>query len=508
MAPGGNVRWAAVALVVAFGASGASAQPGRAVADALADCLRQPAGARPYLRYLSTENVPAGDRATWEAVVSLAVNSLSRGPVVARVPAATPTLLRVDLRDYKIPTTAWDRLGELGSGRAPVPEPYYHRVTQTREVKEEVRQEWWPAGTDKDGRPYPAGYYPTRYRQKGAAKALQAHGGWLPKDDLVTLVAMTESEQPVYRADWFAYYALLEPRYHELLALGDKEDDFRKLGAADEKAADDEGAQARGAVVFSEVAPNNRILQRTPTLRLYGRGWYWRSFDFGSSVSVSDVLASADAALSDRSDAHEIIASLKNGLQAYFLSDGKGNRLDRAAVEVARDTRNGFRSVEVEIRNCFACHGPKGMIPVDDEVRAAAKQPLAAAAGVLKEKDARQAERFLEKYAAAPLDELLKADALQYQQAVRQATGLESAAAAAALTKFQKAYESPLSAADMARECGCSEKELSALVPRVANVDSHVAAAVGAGRRARRDQWESTGFPAVMEALTAAKGGK
>ena len=469
--------------------------------------MRQPPDSQPHLRYLTLYNVPAADRAKWEAAVSLVVNSLSRSVVITKVPMASPTLARIDLRDYKIDPKAWDEVGARGSGRAPVPEPYFHKVVETQEVKEEIKNEWWPAGTDKDGRPYPAGYYPTRTKTKGAKKEQQAMGGWLPKTDVLALVAATESEQPIYRADWFCYYALLEPRYHELLGLGEKEADFRKLGAADEKLADEEGAQARGAVLFSEVAPNNRILERTPTIRMYGRGWYWRSYDFASSIKLEDVLRDVDGTLSETSDAHEIITSLRNGLQAYQVTDREGKRLDRAAVEIARDTRNGFRSVEVEIRNCFACHGPKGMMAIDDEVRAAAKAPLAAAASVYAKRNQKQADRFIDKYAAAPLDELLLADAKQYQQAVKQATGLESTVAAQALTQLQLRYEAQLTTADIARDCGCAEKELTALVPRVANVDSHVAAAVGAARKIRRDQWESTGFLAVMEALTAAKGG-
>ena len=497
------MRWTALLAVTLVTSPARGEAPAGAVTAALADCMRQPAESRPYLRYVSLYNVPEKDRAAWEATVSFVCNSLSTSPVIARPARVSDTLLRVDLSAYKISPKDWDRLGDKGSGRTPVPEPYWHKVVETEEVREESKREYWPGGKDEKGVYWEAGYYTVKTKARGKKAEIQALGGWAPKQDVLALVAALDSQQPVYRADWLAYYALLEPRYHELLGLGDKESDFARLAAADEKAADSEGAQARGAVLFSEVAPNNRILERTPTIRLYGRGWYAKSFDFASSVKLEDVLADVPGALSEKAGAHEIITSLRNGLQAYFVSDDKGNRLDRAGIEFARDLRNGFRSPEVEIRNCFACHGGKGMLPVDDEVRATAKGPLAAAASVLAHKDKRQAEKFLEKYAAAPLDDLLAADGKQYQGAVKSATGLEAVPAAAALTSQLRAYEAPLGLAAMAADCGCAEADIREIVPRVANVNSHVAAAVGAGRKLRRDQWEAGGFSAVMEALAA-----
>jgi hypothetical protein len=433
----------------------------------------------------------------------LTVNSLSRSVVATRPRSVSDTLLCIDLRDYKIATTAWERLGETGSSRNPLPEPYFHKVIETEEVREEVRQEYWPAGVE-NGRPYPAGYYPTRYKTKGKKTTIQAFGGWLPKADILSLVAATESQQPIYRADWFCYYALLEPRYHELLGLGETREEFEKAFGVNKKAADDIGSQARGAVLISEVATNNRILERTASIGNHGRAAYWESFDFGSSVNTQDVLTDVAAAMNEKADAHEIIASLRNGLQAYFLTNGQGRRIDRTDAGIARDVRNGFNHVEVEIRNCFACHGTKGILAIDDEVRAASKGSVAAAASLYSKRDAQLAERFLEKYAAAPLDELINADGVQYQLAAKNVTGMDATAAAAFLTKSQLAYERPMTLAGMAAEMGCTEKEIKDIVPRIQNVNSHVAAAIGSGRRVRREHWENGGYAAVAEGMTAA----
>lgn len=491
--------------------------PAAAVAAAMADMKNVPPGDKLYMRYISLYNVPAADRAGWRKTVSFVCNSLSRGPVLIGPTEVSETLLRVDLRNYKIEATAWENLGEIGSGRTPIPEPYWHRTVEQEKVV--TQEEYRDKIIDHPGGPFYGNGYngeylkPGRYvvkekservLSKDKIKYPNALGGWVPKEDITGLVAACETKQPIYRADWFCYYALLEPRYHEFLGLGDKEADFAKLAAADEKNADEEGAQARGAVLFSEVAPNNRILERTPTIRLYGRGWYAKSFDFASSVKLEDVLQDVDSALSEKAGAHEIITSLKNGLQAYFVSDKDGKRLDRAGIEFARDLRNGFRSPEVEIRNCVACHGGKGMLAVDDEVRGLAKGPIAAAASVYSKKDKRQAERFLEKYAAAPLDDLLKGDGTLYQNALKSLTNDDGAAFSSRFVKQLLSYEAGMTVDDMAREVGITALEVKQLIPRIVNPDHSLVAAF-AGRKARREQWESTGFYQLAEAATAAK---
>ncbi len=448
-------------------------------------------------------------------------NSLSRSQTLIGATEIDGILMRVDLRHYKIETESWETLGEKGSGRTPIPEPYWHRTVEREKVvtQEDARERVidWPGGpfygNGYNGEYLKPGRYVVKEKvgerivSKDKERFPNAIGGWTPKEDFLALVNGCQTKQPIYRADWFCYYALLEPRYHEFLGLDDKEASFTKLGAADEKVADEEGAQARGAVLFSEVAPNNRILERTPTIRLYGRGWYAKSFDFASSVKLEDVLQDVDGALSDKSGAHEIITSLKNGLQAYFVTDRAGKRLDRAGIEFARDVRNGFRSPEVEIRNCVACHGGKGMLAVDDEVRALAKGQIAAAAAVYSKKDAKQAERFLEKYAAAPLDDLLKGDGTLYENALKSLVGDSGAVFTSRVVKQLLEYEGAMTAEDMAAEVGITILEVKQLIPRIVNPD-HSLVAVFAGRKARRDHWESSGFYQLAEAATAAKGVK
>lgn len=473
-------------------------KPADDYALATIDLAKQSTESRYYLRYISRGNTKTADRIAMGKAVSFVVNSLSRSVVITQPKDISDTLQRIDLRDYKIPVTAWEKLGQLGSGRTPQPEPYYHRELETVIEETEEYGRWeYPGGvkTWVKTRDVPTG--------KKISKKVQAHGGWLRKADVIYLTSVTESQFPVLRADWFITNATQEPRYHELLDVGDKESDFAKLGAADEKAAEEEGAQARGAVLFSEVAPNNRILERTPTIRLYGRGWYWKSFDFASSTKLEDVLADINGAMTDKAGAHEIITSLKNGLQAYSVTDDKGKRLDRAGIEFARDLKNGFRSPEVEIRNCMVCHS-KGMISVDDEVRALAKGPLAAAASVLGKKDERKAEKFLEKYAAAPLDDLLKTDSANFELAVKSTNGLSGAANGQGLLKMLLQYEGPMTLADIARDVGCTEADAKVVIPLITNPD-HTLSAAWVGRKVRRDQVEGGGYSQLAEALEARK---
>src|SRR5207245_537141 len=66
-------------------------------------------------------------------------------------------------------------------------------------------------------------------------------------------------------------------------------------------------------------------------------------------------------------DGGEIIFSLPNGLQGYFLTDGEGKRIDKGPVSIVSDPRQGDRSVVNGI-SCMTCHN-QGMIEKSDQVR-------------------------------------------------------------------------------------------------------------------------------------------
>lgn len=454
--------------------------PASAVDPALADVLTLPADARYGVRYVSAYAAREEDLAKAGQTLAFVFNSLSRHSLLlppVPVPGGGGRLWRLDLHAAHIPPRAFDRLLRLGSGRVPIPEPYFRLV------------------------------FRAKVRKPGAARAVEVfrseRAPWLP-DAWDRLAAHADTDYPLVRADWLFTYATLEPRYHELLGLGESKEDFEKLAAADEKLADREGQQTSGVVLRSEVADHIRRLERTPTILRRGRGYYWESYDYETSVGGDDLLRDANGLLNETPAAQELITSLRNGLQAYLVVDAKGKRLDRAAANVARDKRTPLSSVEVEIRNCMICHA-RGMVPIEDEVRLSARDRLAVALRALKKRDVRRAERVADRYFATNLADELQGDVAGFEAAVRATNGLAAAANALQFQEFLVAYERDLAPEGLALETGYPALTVRAAVERSAatGLDHSVVATANARpRKVRRDQLESVGFGQLMRLLT------
>jgi hypothetical protein len=305
------------------------------------------------------------------------------------------------------------------------------------------------------------------------------------------------------RADWLFYYAMLEPRYHELLGLGESKEDFERLAVADEKLADREGVQAAGVVLFSEVAAHNRLLERTPTILRHGRGYLWESYDFDSTIDAGDILADPIAA-KDHVQAQELICSLRNGLQAYLLADGKGKRLDQAGIQFAQDKRSPLRSVEVEsATRCITCHS-RGVIAIEDEVRQSARDGLALALRDYEKGDRRKAVQVKDRFFAADLDQIVNADILSFEAAVRATNGLAGAANALQYQRFLVEYERPVTLAALARDTGYPADVLKGVIERSAGAHldhSVVRLAKTNPRKSTRQQIERNGFGQLMQLL-------
>jgi hypothetical protein len=478
--------------------------PASAVELALADILTLDPVLAKVTRYISLYNVPLHDRPRVIQTVTFVVNSLSQNNlIVPPVVLADGLLLRINLDDYGIRAQAWDDLSAKGSGPGAFPEPYFHvLVEKTEPVFEDVLEDVYenqPYGRyDGYGR-----WYQTEVRRvktgtrvvgknlvstKSVKKVAQAP--WLDQVKLGVLIQQAQTQFPIVRSDWFIYYATLDPRYHELLGLGENLDDIRKFAAADDKAADKEGVQVRGAVLFSEVANHNRSLERTPTIRRWGRAYYWESRDYLTSVRNQDVLVDL---LNDKPDAREIIFSLRNGLQGYAVVNAAGVRLDVAAADVAIDPRTVLHDKQVwNARNCMVCHA-QGIIPIQDEVRLTATGPIALAVAELKKKDAGAAQRIVDRYFAVGIDQLVQADQAAYALAVKACNGLDPAANA---LQFQQAlweyYDRPITLQDLVLEYGFPEQVIRGVIERTPGLDHlFVSLLQTPPRRARRDQFEA-----------------
>ena len=77
----------------------------------------------------------------------------------------------------------------------------------------------------------------------------------------------------------------------------------------------------------SKVSSNNRVVERHTS----SYGAYWKSYDFAGSVGKQNIFVHP---ISFVHDGGEVVFSLPNGLQAYYLSDSKSNRLDVAPIDI------------------------------------------------------------------------------------------------------------------------------------------------------------------------------
>jgi mono/diheme cytochrome c family protein len=187
------------------------------------------------------------------------------------------------------------------------------------------------------------------------------------------LQAETYTTVPFVRADWFAFVASQPPLYYDILGLPETKHELeRKLGI--DSAANRQALRvARAGFQQSGVSRNNRMIER----HSLSTGAYWESFDFAGNKERQSFFLfplgplDAYAQLSDRfgfvHDGGEIIFSLPNGLQGYYLTDDKGTRLDTGPTQIVQDPSRRDQAVTDGI-SCMSCHD-KGMQMKEDQVR-------------------------------------------------------------------------------------------------------------------------------------------
>ena len=178
-----------------------------------------------------------------------------------------------------------------------------------------------------------------------------------------TLRQEMDCEVPFVRADWFIATASLSPLYYEILDLPETDRELEaQLGVDVAKNLKDAPGVRVWRAGFNEsgVSRNNRIVERHKSQ--YGA--YWKTYDFAGNVGTQNIFTHP---LDFKHDGGEIIFNLPNGLQAYYLSDASGGRLNEAPIDIvsnalARDpvVYNGL--------SCMGCH-TEGMRPFEDEVR-------------------------------------------------------------------------------------------------------------------------------------------
>lgn len=313
---------------------------------------------RPFIRYFSFAHLPLPEvdcsregalrnpMHYFHAGLNKFINSVSRAsPLqrVAPVPGTDGALVRIDIRDFGWTVNDWRAMTEGLHTQGAVEAGYTPQV--------------W------------ADLVPT-YRNAVA-----------PQSDamLEVLSNFTGARVPVMQADWFARHASESPLYDVLLRLpANIEDLERRMGIDVHQEIRAMRLIRAGFLADSSgVSDHNRMLERFDLPR---GGYYWRSYDFAGSEGMQSLVLHPDGpaemgtTVSGTSafehDGGEMIFSLPNGMQGYYLSEANGRRLAEGPTSIVsfRERPIG-RGIEiVNARSCFSCH-ENGIISKTDELR-------------------------------------------------------------------------------------------------------------------------------------------
>jgi hypothetical protein len=188
-----------------------------------------------------------------------------------------------------------------------------------------------------------------------------------PAFDLLT--GQTLTPLPYIRGDFFAFTASRAPLYYELLNLPDT---FQALQTQVGVNVDKDIASfqvKRAGFQNSGVSRNNRMIER----HQIATGYFWDSYDFAGDKDDARQnffefpLGPGDGPHAFKHQGGEMIFSLPNGFQAYYLAVADGKRLDVGPNVIVQDLKQRDYSVHEGI-SCMSCHD-QGIKFNKDEVR-------------------------------------------------------------------------------------------------------------------------------------------
>jgi mono/diheme cytochrome c family protein len=313
---------------------------------------------RRFIRYLSLANMPLA-RVDCDAEGALRnpvhflhagvnkfINSISLGPTVVPATPVAGTdgaILRLDMRDYRWTGEMWDA---LTTGR-------YTEAARRSDFSEAA---WFDL----------AERYP--YAVDPASNPL-----------LRVVAEATGTAVPIMRADWMLRFASEAPYYDMFLGLTSQISDLERSFGLDvpREIRSMQMIRAGMAPGTSGVSDHNRMLER---FELPRGGYYWKSYDFAGDVGEQSLILHPDGPgdIGDlpsgtdpfEHDGGEMIFSLPNGLQGYYLSLANGDRLNVGPTSIVsfRNKPIGKGVEIVNARSCFDCHA-EGIIAKRDFVR-------------------------------------------------------------------------------------------------------------------------------------------
>ena len=399
-----------------------------------------PAFDRAFARYFTMTHLynAGGSREAlhaYQRALSKLVNGLSWGRKVIKPKPIDPeaTIFYIDLRDYE-----W----EIGA----------NRWTQVE------------------------GVYPYRIEFNAPTQTSL-------RKKLMYLRQEMDCEVPFVDVDWFVATASLPPLYYDILGLPETN---RALEARLEIDVVENIRNAAGKRVWragfndSGVSNNNRVVER----HVSRYGAYWKSYDFAGSIGAQNIFTHP---LSFEHDGGEIIFNLPNGLQAYYLADAGGRRLDAAPINIVSNPAASDPTVRNGL-SCIGCH-TEGMKDFEDQVRGVVmKNP----------KPPFDKDRALRLYTEqAMMDALLDEDTARYREALEAAGGIFGGIEP--VQRFYEAFWRPLDADHAAAAVGLQTAVFLKKIQQNVGLKNLGLLVLESGTM-KRDAWTSK-FSAVVFAL-------
>ena len=300
------------------------------------------------------------------------------------------------------------------------------------------------------------------------------------------LAALREAmvcEVPFVHVDWFLAVASLPPLYHDILALPETEQELeRELGidvAGNLRRAP--GLRVmRAGTNDSGVSAHNRVVER----HSFRNGAYWKSHDFASSVGPKNILQNP---LSFDRDGGEVIFNLPNGLQAYYVSDATGNRIDVAPTAIVSNPAASDPAVRNGL-SCIGCH-TEGMKTFEDDVRAAFEKLPASAT-----KD-QVLRLYVEK---AEMDRHVAADTVRYRVALEATGGIFGGIEP--VHRFHEKFQEALDASQAAASVGLEESAFLTVIRENLGLQGLGLTGLLSGGNVKRDAWTES-FNEIVSCL-------
>jgi mono/diheme cytochrome c family protein len=290
---------------------------------------------------------------------------------------------------------------------------------------------------------------------------------------------VTSAAIPAVRGDWLAFAATRAPLYYHLLGLPDRSRTLATSLRIDLDATAPTAAARRAAIKTSMIAQGARLIERFQ----FANGGYWRTLEYAPGASRADPFDPASISAgrtTGKPDASLTIFALPNGLSAFFMTNGEGQRINEIPASVLRDPAHRLTRVTTGI-SCFGCHSA-GAKPVTDELRAL----VAADRAATKETKDRVAVSYPD---SADFGRLVREDNERVAAAltaanVDPALTIDGVAPVVALSSR---YDRRLGADDAAAELGIASGALPALAAKLKGDALHTLQRLIYGTITRRD---------------------